>query len=335
MGTASKITISDIARRANVSKSTVSRVLNGTTAVNEKKRTAVLEAVAELNYQPNFMARGLAGGQSLTIGVLTQNITSPHNDHVLRGILMSLRGSKYSPIFADGDWQQEQEQQAIQTLLARQVDGLVIFGGETPDEALCRLAEQTPLVVVGRNIPELPNQCLWIDNFQGAYDATRYLIELGHERIVHITGRLSHIDAFERREGYLQALRDYNIAFDDDLMVEGNFLERSGVMAVETLLLRGRPFSAIFAGNDQMAYGARLAFFRRGIRIPEEISIVGFDDLAGSAYMTPPLTTVRQPAEELGTAAAQALLNMLADKPVDVSPLSASLVVRESVARYR
>lgn len=335
MATANKITISDIAKRANVSKSTVSRVLNGTTAVHELKRTAVLQAVADLNYQPNFMARGLAGGQSLTIGVLTQNISSPHNDAVLRGILMGLRGSKYSPIFADGDWQLEQEQQAIQTLLARQVDGLIIFGGETPDEAICRLAEDTPLLVVGRNIAELANQCLSIDNFTGAYNATKYLIELGHEKIVHITGRLSHSDAVERRDGYLQALRDFSVPFDADLVMEGNFLEQSGVLAVETLLLRGRPFSAIFAGNDQMAYGARLAFFRRGIRVPEEISIVGFDDLAGSAYMTPPLTTVRQPAEELGLAAAQGILDMLAGRPIDASPLVAHLVIRESVARYR
>lgn len=329
------ITIKDIARYANVSKSTVSRVLNGTTAVAEEKKTAVLQAVAELNYQPNIMARGLAAGQSLSVGVLTQNISSPHNDAVLLGVLQGLRGSDYSPIFADGSWVLEQEQQAIQTLVARQVDGLIVFGGETPDEAICELAEQLPLVVAGRNIAKISDQCIYINNFEGAYKATSYLIELGHERIVHLTGKMSHVDARERLRGYRQAMLDYGLEMNESLIVEGNFQEQSGVLAVETLLLRGRPFTAIFAGSDQMAYGARLALYRRGIRVPAEISIVGFDDLGSSAYTTPPLTTVRQPAVEMGQAAAEALVAMLQEEPYTFPVFQTELIVRESAMRYR
>lgn len=332
--TRQNITIKDIAHRANVSKSTVSRVLNGTTAVAEDKKTAVLQAVADLNYQPNVMARGLAAGQSLTVGVLTQNITSPYNDAVLLGVLQGLRGSDYSPIFADGSWILEQEKQAIQTLVARQVDGLIVFGGETPDETICELAHQVPLVVAGRNIAGLSNQCVYVNNFAGAYKATQYLIELGHKRIVHLTGKMSHVDARERLRGYQQAMIDYGLELDEALVIEGNFQEQSGVLAVETLLLRGWPFTAIFAGSDQMAYGVRLALYRRGIRVPAEVSIIGFDDLGSSAYTTPPLTTVRQPAVAIGQAAAEALVAMLKAMPYSIPVFHPELIVRESAMRY-
>jgi LacI family transcriptional regulator len=328
-----KITISDIAEKANVSKSTVSRVLNDSEAVVVEKRTAVLDAIAELDYQPNLFARGLAGGQTMAIGVLTQNISSPHNDAVLRGILQGLNGTGYSPIFADGYWQAEKEKEAIQILLARQVDGLIVLGGEVSGRFLQEVAQKVPLIMVGRYLVELPQRCLHIDNFAGAYKATKYLIDMGHERIAHITGRLDHPDAANRREGYLQALQDAGLELDSDLIVEGNFMEQSGVVAMEMLFNRGRSFSAIFTGNDQMAFGVRLALFRRGIRVPDDISIIGFDDQHGSAYMTPPLTTVRQPVLRMGKAAAAAILRLVKDEPFELPTLPVELVIRETVMR--
>ncbi len=296
-------TIQDIADRANVSKSTVSRVLTGITPVAEDKRAAVLSAMAELDYQPNIFARGLAGGHSLTVGVLTQNFGSPFYDAILRGILQGFNGSDYSPIFVDGRWQPEVEQEALQTLLSRRVDGLIVVGGLSPAESLCQLAKQLPLVVVGREFRRWKASALFVDNFEAAYNATRYLLEAGHRQIAHIAGSPSHADALERCEGYIQALTDAGIAPNQDLIVEGDFGSHSGVMAVEMLLARGQTFSAIFAANDQMAIGARLALFRHGIRVPDDVSMIGFDDHAASAYMIPPLTTVRQPAVEMGEAA--------------------------------
>jgi LacI family transcriptional regulator len=330
-----KAKIQDIAQEANVSISTVSRVLNDGASVTEAKRQAVLQAVAELNYQPNVAAQALAGGQTKTIGVITQNISNPFYDAILRGVRQGLEGSGFYPIFADGRWQAAKEQKAIETLLARRVDGLIILGGCSSEEALQQLGEQASLIIIGRNLPSLDNQCLPLDDFEGAYKATQYLIGLGHQRIAHITGLLSHQDAVERQAGYEQALADAGLELDPDLIIEGDFLEQSGVLAVEMLFTQARLFSAIFAANDQMAYGALLGLYRRGIRVPDDVSLIGFDDQRTSAYTTPPLTTIRQPAIEIGETAAQAILHLLKDKPFEMPAFPAELIIRESVARYR
>jgi LacI family transcriptional regulator len=330
-----KVTIQDIAEKANVSKSTVSRVLTSATPVADDKRAAVLQAMDELNYRPNIFARGLASGQSLTIGVLTQNFGSPFYDTILRGILQGLNSSGYSAIFTDGRWQAEVEEEALQTLLGRQVDGVIIVGGYSQGPALARVAEQLPLIVVGRRLRELPDRCLWVDNFEAAYDVTRYLLDAGHRSIAHIAGPQSHQDAADRYRGYAYALRDAGVPENKELVVEGDFRSQSGLMAVEMLLTRGETFSAIFAANDQMALGARLALHRRGIRVPQDVSLVGFDNQDDGAYMIPPLTTVNQPAVEMGDTAARAMLRLLKDKSIELPVFGTELILRESVARLR
>ncbi len=329
------ITIQDIADRANVSKSTVSRVLTRATPVADDKRAAVLRAMEELDYRPNIFARGLSTGRSLTIGVLTQNFGSPFYDAILRGVLQGLDGSDYSAIFTDGRWQTDLEEEALQTLLGRQVDGLIVVGGSSQTSTLARVANEVPTIVVARRLPELADRCLWVDNAEAAYVATRYLSDAGHRNIAHIAGNLAHGDAVARRRGYLNALTDAGLRSNEKLIVEGDFRSQSGVMAVETLIARGAPFSAIFAANDQMAIGARLALYRRGIRVPEDISLVGFDNLGDAAYMIPPLTTVNQPAVEMGEAAASAMLQLLREHPIELPVFHAELVIRESVARVR
>ncbi|MBX3056034.1 MAG: substrate-binding domain-containing protein [Anaerolineae bacterium] len=329
-----KITIADIAAHAQVSKSTVSRVLNETTPVAADKREAVLAAMAALNYKPNVFAQSLASGQSLSIGVLTQNFGSPVYDVIMRGVLLGLEETPYSPLFADGRWQPETEQRAIETFLDRRVDGLILIGGYCPEAMLVETARHTPLIIVGREVAALRDHCLNVDNVQAAYAVTRYLIDLGHRDIVHITGILAHEDAAQRLHGYRQALLDVGIEPHPDLVIEGNFRRQSGMMATEMLLLRGRPFSAIFCANDQMAFGARLALYRRGLRVPDDVSLVGFDDQPDSAFMTPPLTTMRQPAEEMGRAAAATLLQLIKGVPPDLPLFETELVIRESVSRH-
>lgn len=330
-----KVTIRDIARRANVSMSTVSRVLNETTPVAADKELAVLAAVADLDYQPNIFARGLAGGQSMTIGVLAQNFGSPFYDTIMRGILSGFEATRYSPLFADGRWQASHEQRALQTLLGRRVDGVIVVGGSVPAAQLVEMRTQLPLVVAAREVVELPDCCIFIDNVAAARAATRHLIESGHRRIAHIAGLRGQEDTILRRQGYEEALTEAGIEPNPNWVIEGNFRPQSGVLAVEALLSRGETVSAIFAANDQMAYGARLALFRRGIRVPDDISLVGFDDQPDSAYTTPPLTTVRQPAVEIGEAAAGMMLQMLNGKEIELHKLSAQLVIRESTARFR
>lgn len=335
----SRVTIIDIAEKANVSPSTVSRVLRNSAGVAQQKRNAVMQAVAELDYRPNIFAQSLASGQSMTIGVLTQNFGSPFYDGILQGILQGMEETDYWPIFADGRWQPTVERQALELMLDRRVDGIILVGGQMAEPLLQEIAAELPLIVVARELKTMPHHCLFVDNFQAAYDITRYLLSMGHRDIAHITAtveyRASVNDIFRRYEGYRQALLDVGLEPDPRLLVEGNLQQQSGVLAVEMLMSRGRPFSAIFATNDQMSFGARLALYRRGIRVPEDVSLVGFDDESSAAYMVPPLTTARQPGMEMGQAAAQAVLEMIQGKSPQLSVFKAELVVRESVSRHR
>lgn len=334
-----KVTILDIAEKAKVSPSTVSRVLRKSAGVAQEKREAVMQAVTELDYRPNIFAQSLASGQSMTVGILTQNFGSPFYDGILQGILLGMEDTNYWPLFADGRWQPAIEQQALELLLDRRVDGIIIVGGQIPEEMLQRVAAKIPLVVVARELKTMPDHCLYVDNFQAAYRATKYLLEMGHRDIAHITASVAYIDSVDdirkRYEGYQQALRDVGLEPDPRLVVEGNLQQQSGVLAVEMLLSRGRPFSAIFSANDQMVFGARLALFRRGIRVPEDTSLVGFDDESSAAYMVPPLTTARQPSIKMGQVAAQAILEMINGASPDLPVFEAELVIRESVSRHR
>ncbi|MCP5096999.1 MAG: LacI family DNA-binding transcriptional regulator [Chloroflexi bacterium] len=334
-----KITILDIARKANVSPSTVSRVLRGSARVNPSKHNAVMQAVAELDYRPNVFAQSLASGQSMTIGVVTQNFGSPFYDAILLGILQGLEQTPYSPIFADGRWQLAVEKRSVNMLLDRRVDGIILIGGLFPDMQLEKIAAQKPVILVARTSATLPDQCIQVDNFKGAYAATKHLIDMGHRNIAHITALdRSHVaieDVTQRFEGYKQALADADIEFAPDLVVEGDLQQQSGVLAVERLLLQKRPFSAIFAANDQIAFGVRLGLFRRGLRVPEDISLIGFDDQITAAYTIPPLTTVHQPAIELGHAAAAGILNLINGKSASTPMFEPKLMIRESVARIR
>lgn len=334
MEKSSAVTIQDIADKAQVSISTVSRVLNGNESVGDAYKTAVLAAIEELDYQPNYFAQGLAGGQSRTIGVITQNVGSPVYDAILKGVLQGLANEDYAPIFADGQWNSVREQHAVQTLLSKRVDGLIVLGGSLPEETLIQISQTVPLITVGRKIKSLMPQCIYVDNVKAAFDATQLLIQLGHRNIVHVSGLPTHIDAIERTNGYRKAIEAAGLPFNPELLVKGDFRRQSGVMAVTSLLARGVGFTAVFAANDQMAFGVRLALFRQGLRVPEDISIVGYDDQPDSAFMIPPLTTVKQPTVEMGMAAAHAVLALLQGKKLATNnQFPAQLIVRESTAR--
>ena len=331
-----KATIQDIADHAKVSKATVSRVLNNRASVNETKRKAVLASMRQLGFRPNMFARGLASGQSMTIGVVTQNIGSPYYDMVTQGVINGLGGSGYSPIFVDGQWQAGTGAEVIRTLVGRQVDGLLVVGGDVPVDELNDLRERLPTVVVGRSIQGWDDQCIYIDNFDASYQATKYLIDFGHRQIAIVTGLSHHPDAVQRFEGYQKALGDHGIAYDPDLVYQGNFSGQSGVLAVNSLLTKGKNFTAVFCANDMVAFGARLALYKQGLRVPEEVSIIGFDDQAESAFMTPPLTTVHQPATEMGALAAEAIVQLIRGERCELpSTMPAKLQIRESVARLR
>ena len=326
------VTIEMVAKAAGVSPSTVSRILNGTAGVADVKRQAVNSAIDRLGFIPNPVARGLAGGRTLSIGVVTQSLDSPFYGAALRGIEIEFQKVGYTPLFISGQWNQLEEARCLDLLRARRVDGIIILDGRVDDADVCSLARNLPVVITGRSL-QAPNVAsLNFSNFEGAEQATQYLIELGHRRIVFIAGDPEHQDALERQRGYRAALQARGVAIDEALVVPGNFSEESGLRAVEGLLSQGKKFSAIFAANDQMAFGAALALYRHALRIPDDVSLIGFDDLQPSVYAIPPLTTVHQPSHEMGTLAATAMLQLLhGERPVLSMP-SPRLILRESTA---
>lgn len=327
--------IVDVARHAGVSPSTVSRALSGTIPVAADTQAAILEAIDQLGYRPNHNARGLVKGNSMVVGVLTQDIASSFFGAILEGIEQGLEGSGYSPMIIPGSWHVERELEALDVLLSRQVDALIVLSGHLPDERIGELADEMPLVMVGRSVAGREDYCLQVDNFQGAYLATQHLISLGHRKIAHVAGPFSQSDAALRREGYCQALKDAGITVDSRLILECEFSEQAGLMAIEAFMKNGTLFSAIFAANDQLADGCLLGLSRHRLRVPDDISLVGFDDQPGSAYTLPPLTTVRQPTYDMGYMAAKGVLSLLRHEELALPQLTTQLMIRESTARRR
>ncbi len=327
---ASKVTLDMVAKAAGVSPSTVSRILNGTAVVAEEKRAAVDHAIATLGFVPNPVARGLAGGRTLSVGVITQTIDSPFYGLALRGIEEELGRAGYSPLFVSGHWNAVHEARCIDTLRSRRVDGIIVLTGRLSDIALTTLAQTLPVVVTGRVLKAPGLYALNFDNFEGSRLATHHLLQLGHRRIAFITGDTRHPDARDRQRGYRAALEAAGVPFDAALVMPGDYTEGSGRMAVERLLDSRQPFTAIFAANDQMAFGAALALHRRALRVPGDVSLVGFDDLAGAVYSIPPLSTVHQPVYEVGQSAASAMLQLLAGQMPSATLPAPRFIVRES-----
>jgi LacI family transcriptional regulator len=324
------VTLGMVASLAGVSASTVSRILNGTAVVSDDKKQAVDEAIARLGFVPNPIARGLAGGRTLSIGVVTQAIDSPFYGVALRGVEDELDKAGYSSLFVSGHWNATEEARCIETLRSRRVDGIIVLTGRLSDGALRSVAKAMPVVVTGRKLRATQLVSLNFDNFEGARLAAHHLLALGHRRIAFITGDPAHPDANERLRGYRSAIEAAGLAFEPALVVPGSFHEASGLVAVSRLLDSGQAFSAIFAANDQMAFGACLGLHRRGLKVPHDVSVVGFDNLPIAQYTLPPLTTVHHPAYELGQQASLVMLQMLRGEEPRGEVPGPRVVVRES-----
>jgi LacI family transcriptional regulator len=325
-----RATLSMVAQRAGVSPSTVSRILNGTAKVSDDKRTLVESVIEELGFRPDPVARSLAGGRTMSVGVLTQFIDSPYYGEALRGIEDELHQARYAPLFVSGHWNADEEASRLALLQERKVDGLIVLTGRLSDEVLLNMAQMLPVVITGRRLSAPHLFSIDYDNEEGARLAVQHLYALGHRRIAFISGPLDHPDALQRLEGYKLEMQHNRAGYDPQAVVIGDFQESGGFRAMNALLQAGRLFSAVIAANDQMAYGARLALQRAGLRVPEDVSLVGFDDLPHSAYTLPPLTTVRQSVYEVGKSAARALLDLLAQRSPPSRVIPAELVVRES-----
>ncbi|MBC7455177.1 MAG: LacI family DNA-binding transcriptional regulator [Massilia sp.] len=329
------VTIQMVAQAAGVSASTVSRILNGTAVVSDLKKKAIDDAIARLGYVPNPVARGLAGGRTLSIGVVTQALDSPFYGAALRGIESALDPAGYSPLFISGNWNVATEARCIEVLRSRRVDGIIVLTGRLSDHALKTYAKTLPIVVTGRTLEAPGLFALNFDNFEGGRLGTEHLIKLGHRKIAFISGDQQHPDATERLRGYRAALDEAGIAYQPALVVPGEYHEVSGLLAVDRLLKSEQQFTAIFAANDQMAIGAALGLHRSSLRVPEDVSLLGFDDLPASMYSIPPLSTIHQPAYELGRLAAGAMLQLLAGNKPTLDMPQPLLMARESSRRLR
>lgn len=329
-------TIKEVSQRAQVSPSTVSRVLNGTTPVSPDARRRVLEAIEALDYTPNAFARGLATNRSGGIGVTTNDIGSPYYAVMLRGVEAAIEDVGLHLMVSSGRARAASERSAIQFLKQRRSDALIVQAEALSDAELIALADEAgvPVVVFGRRIPELEPVCVHLDNEAGGRLATEHLLEHGHRRIAHIAGPLGFPDARHRLQGYRSALDAAGIAYDDRLVVEGDFREGGGRAAMARLIDRIDELDAVFVANDQMAAGAMRAARDRGLDVPRDLSLVGYDDVLLAQYLSPALTTVRQPLFEMGRAAGDIAIALLEQKKVEVrTRFEPELVVRESVAR--
>jgi LacI family transcriptional regulator len=328
------VTLGMVAKQAGVSPATVSRILNGTAVVSPARKSAVDDAILKLGFVPNPVARGLAGGRTFSIGVVTQTLDSPFYGSALRGIEEKLLPFGYSPLFVSGQWNAEVETRCMEVLLSRRVDGIIVLTGRLRDKTLKNYAKSLPIVVTGRTLASPGLVALNYDNVEGGRMATQHLIDLGHRQIAFIGGDPQHPDAIERFLGYRKALEASHIHFDPALVAEGGFHEASGMQAVLDLIASRKRFSAIFAANDQMAVGATLGLSRHALRVPEDVSLIGYDDLASSLYANPPLSSVHQSAYELGQIAANVLLQMLSGRKPAFQLPTPRLVLRESCRRH-
>jgi LacI family transcriptional regulator len=333
--TGSTVTLEMVAREAGVSPSTVSRILNGTARVRESKVRAVEAAIARLQFIPNPVARSLAGGKSMSVGVVTQAIDSPFYGVALAAIERRLLQAGYSPLFVSGHWREGDERRCVDHLLSRRVEGIILLTSRLSDEEYVNLARSVPLVVTGRRVVGERLHCLDFDSTAGARLATEYLVGQGHRRIAFISGPPDHPDALQRFTGYKAALAAGKIPFTNRLVAAGDYMESGGHAAINALLDARVEFTAVFAANDQTAYGAMLALHRRGRKVPQDVSVVGFDDLPTSAFMIPPLTSIHRFTDEIGGSAAEAMIDLIEGRIPQARTPAPMLAIRESTRPLR
>jgi LacI family transcriptional regulator len=329
------VTMRDVAERAGVSVTTVSHVINQSRPVSDELRSRVLEAMHELGYQPNTLARSLRRGKTHTIGIIIPDSANPFFAEVARGIEDTSFEHGYSVILCNTDNDLERESLYTGVLVEKQVDGILFVAAGLSTENIQALQNRgMPLVIVDRQVSGVEVDSVLTDNHQGGLLATRHLIELGHTRIGCIVGPSDLTPSAARITGYQQALSEAAIPFDETLIIKGDFQYESGFDAANQLLSMPNPPSAIFAFNDLMAVGALSNALERGLVVPEDLSLLGFDDVRPALYANPPLTTVRQPKHEIGVLATQMLLERMLDPtlPPRTRVLETNLTLRQSTA---
>ncbi|WP_230126894.1 LacI family DNA-binding transcriptional regulator [Bacillus sp. CECT 9360] len=329
--------IVDVAKAANVSTATVSRVLTNSGTVKKETTDRVLEAIELLNYQPNILARQLRRLETKTILVVVPDITNTFFSKVLRGIEAVATQNGYQVLLGDAHNKAELEKGYLNILRQRKADGLLLLTAKIEGQAIEDLANQFPVVVAceyieGSNIPTVS-----IDNISSARKATRHLLDLGHKRIGFLSGPFDSVLGRDRYKGFQQAMAQHGLPVDSLLVQQGDFSFESGFNLMQKFLAIDAPPTAIFAANDEMAIGAIKAVKSKGLSVPEDISVIGFDDIKFASIYEPALTTISQPSFEIGEKAMELLIRLINNDNIEKEQyiLADELIIRDSSKEYK
>ncbi len=328
-------TMKDVARRAGVSIQTVSYVINETGSISAPTRARVLSAIDELNYHPDAIARSMRTRQTRLIGLLVLDITNPVHSRIAHAVESAAHAKDYRVILYNISQDPDRELESLRAAVEGLVDGLIIVNAVARERTLAFLHQEGVNGVLIDCLASADIPSVMVDNFAAAYAATRHLIDLGHRRIAHIAGWEPHTIAQQRLDGYRQALADHGLEYvciGAALAESWSWDLKAGYDGMRHILANGERPTAVFAASDQMAIGAYRAIAEAGLRIPDDISVVGFDNLEIAAYTIPPLTTVNQPFDQMAANAVRLLLKLIkhqrVEKPQQVLPYE--LVIRGS-----
>lgn len=329
-------TIKDVAQLAEVSVATVSRVLNNSPKASFGSKQAVLKAVAQLGYQPNANARALAQQSSPTIGLLVSDVADPFFGTMVKAVDEIALNTQNFLLIGNGYHQETREREAIHQLIQHQCQALVIHAPMISDAELQQLmAAKSSMVLINRQLVDYASRCIALDDRYGGWLAAHHLIQQGHRKIAYICS--SHLipDAINRLQGYKDALIQQGIAIDKRLIIYGEPDETGGEQAMVSLLAQGQRFTAVACYNDSMAAGVLAALNDNGLLVPEQISLIGFDDVMVSRYVRPRLTTIRYPIIAMAQQAARLALALATQSPPPATThlFQPTLVIRHSVAR--
>jgi LacI family repressor for deo operon, udp, cdd, tsx, nupC, and nupG len=330
------VTIKEVAKEAGVSLMTVSRVVNNKGNIAKSTRENVLQAIKKLNYKPNRLARSLVVQKSDFISVIVPDITNPFFAELVKGAENLTRKRGCNIILGDTEGEREHEKEYIEAAIGRMADGIILVAPRIDDALIYEVNELIPLVIVDRYVPNEDILQIYIDNLEGAFLAVEHLIELGHRRIGFLSGPKDVLNSLRREEGYRKALERHDIPYDPALTLKGDFYFQSGYTAFDSFYQLNPPPTAIFASNDLMAFGLIQRANEQGVRIPDNLSIIGFDDIALSALINPPLTTIRHPMVEMGIRAVKLLFDQLGqreEKQIE-STLQNTLIIRQSTKTF-
>ena len=327
--------LKDIAKKLNMSVSTVSRVVNNKTYVKPETRELVMKALNELNYTPNQVARSLKNKSTKTIGVMVPDISEDFFAYVIKGIDVILSRQGYTMILCDTGEKPDKEELYMDILFEKQIDGIILATVSKEYKTLQKLIAKNLPVIFIDNLPDIKSNydSVIIDNIKASYMAVEHLIKMGHKTIGTIIGKMDETTGYERLLGYKKALEDHKIEIDDNLIKIGDFKEKSGYESMKKLLDSNEKTTAVYVASSKMTYGAIKAIIDKGLKIPQDISLVGFDIHDVSGLITPSITTILQPEERIGMVAGELMLNRLKNSEERYSQkivLDPEILIRDS-----